>query len=220
MLQALQTHRKLHDGVEIAFGFLNIASTYNELNLLDSALYYVKAAWELRKYDPQNEPAMLALLGTIQMKNGNLDVAQQYFEKAILLGEHNKDFRSLSYFHAYLAQLYRQKKDIDSSIVHAKWGIQYGQKGPFNLYILRKSDLLTELYDSINPKEALHYYRMSASVKEGLYGAGNLQTIHEEARQRDIEAAKAEYQNRLRQLALLGGLGVILIIALIFGWIK
>jgi len=52
-----------------------------------------------------------------------------------------------------------------------------------------------------------------------LYGAGNLQVIQdlvskEEARQRDIEAAKADYQNRLSQYGLLGGLCVIVIIAL------
>jgi len=80
--------------------------------------------------------------------------------------------------------------------------------------------MLSELYDSINPKEALQYYKIASAAKDSLFGAGNIQTIQtliakEEARQKEVETAKAAYQNKLKQYGLLAGLGIFFIVAFI-----
>ncbi len=159
-------------------------------------------------------------MGFIQMKKGNLSIAKKYLLEGIQKCKRNNNFRTASFIHADLAKLYSQNKDIDSAIIHAKLGLQNAEVGPFGIGILRNSTILSELYDSINPREALRYYKIAASAKEGMFGAGNLATIQElvsreEARQRDIETAQTKYQNSLRQYGLLGGLGVIVIIALL-----
>ena len=101
-----------------------------------------------------------------------------------------------------------------------KKGVEYGQRASYKKGILFSSTLLSELYDSIDPKVALHYYKIAAAAKDSLFGAGNIQTIqslinNEEARQKEIELAKAAYQNQLKQYGLLTGLGLFLIIAFI-----
>ncbi|MBL7723947.1 MAG: two-component sensor histidine kinase [Chitinophagaceae bacterium] len=80
--------------------------------------------------------------------------------------------------------------------------------------------MLSELYDSINPKEALRYYKIASAAKDSLFGAGNIQTIQtliakEEARQKEVEITRTAYQNRLKQYGLLAGLGIFLIVAFI-----
>ncbi|NJO24962.1 MAG: hypothetical protein HC867_02965 [Bacteroidia bacterium] len=61
------------------------------------------------------------------------------------------------------------------------------------------------MYDSINPEEALRFYKIASAVKDSLVGAGNIQTIQtliakEEARQKEVETAKAAYQNKFKAI--------------------
>ncbi len=217
--QSLRNNLQTKDSTGIAYGLITISNYYFEVNQLDSALFYAQLVVKLIRFIPENEPEFLNLMGFIQMKKGNLSIAKKYLLEGIQKCKRNNDFRTASFIHADLSKLYSQNKDIDSAIIHAKLGLQNAEVGPFGVGILRNSTILSELYDSINPREALRYYKIAASAKEGMFGAGNLATIQElvsreEARQRDIETAQNKYQNRLRQYGLLGGLGVIVIIAL------
>jgi signal transduction histidine kinase len=108
----------------------------------------------------------------------------------------------------------------DSSIAYAKKGLQYGKINSYKKGILFSSTILAEYYDSIDTKQALYYYKIAVAAKDSLFGAGNIQTIQslvskEEARQKEIEQAKAAYQNQLKLYGLLAGLGVFSIIAFI-----
>ncbi|HET6544331.1 MAG TPA: ATP-binding protein, partial [Chryseolinea sp.] len=109
---------------------------------------------------------------------------------------------------------------IDSAIAYAKDGLHYGQLVYYKKGILFSSNILAEVYDSINPREALRYYKIASTAKDSLFGAGNIKTIQtlvakEEANQKEMEGAKVAYENQVKQYGLLLGLGAFSIIAVV-----
>jgi two-component system NtrC family sensor kinase len=119
-----------------------------------------------------------------------------------------------------MAGMYRKFNIVDSAIICAEQGVLYGQKTSYQKGILLSANLLSQIYDSIDPVKALEYHKIAAAAKDSLFGAGNIQTIQalvskEETRQKELESTKSAYQNRLRLYGLSTGLAVFLIIALI-----
>ncbi|HEX4852119.1 MAG TPA: ATP-binding protein, partial [Puia sp.] len=119
-----------------------------------------------------------------------------------------------------MADLYKKQKQVDSSIHYAKLGLKEAGLIDFKQQTLVAYNLLAELYETTDPKEAVRYYKMAADAKDSLYGTGNIQAIEtianqEEEHKKEIEAANIANQNKLKQYALLAGLGIFLIAALI-----
>ena len=90
--------------------------------------------------------------------------------------------------------MYKLENNADSCIYFAKKGLEYAQKSKNQRVVLTCGDLLAEMVESMNPAEALRYYKIAAAAKEGLFGKGNLQAIQalvvkEEERKNEIELA-------------------------------
>ena len=98
-------------------------------------------------------------------------------KKASRIGLALKDFRTISFIYTNMATMFKQMNQPDSSIYYAKKGVEYGEIISYKKGILLSGNLLSELYDSVNPKLALHYYKLAAAAKDSLFGAGNIQTI-------------------------------------------
>jgi len=76
------------------------------------------------------------------------------------------------------------------------------------------------LYESKDIKESLRYLKIADAYKDSLFGANNLQAIQSlvtqtEEHQKEVAAAKINYQNKLKQYGLLGVLAILSITALI-----
>ncbi len=197
----------------------NIGSGYLYNNQLDSAIYYTQLAYEgsIRlKYD---DPSVLRNLGTIQSKLGNNQLALDYIKQSVRATKKNNDFRHASLAYNQIAEIFLKMNQVDSCIFYAKKGLENGQMGPFNLRILESSTLLSEAYKNKNDfMQAYKYQDLMVKTKEKLYGAGNIQAMQtmiadDEARRKEIENAKLEYNNQLRQYALLAGLAILLLVA-------
>ncbi|MDP9229262.1 MAG: two-component sensor histidine kinase, partial [Bacteroidota bacterium] len=218
--QALKNSELIQNKRGIAIEYLNLGMTYEYMSQLDSSLYYEQKAFDEKDYIEDLFPEVNRVLGNIQTKKGNQQLALSYYHKGIEAGLKLNDFRTISFIYSDAARMFKRLNQPDSSISYAKNGLKFGQMTSYKKGILFSSNILSELYDSIDPKEALHYYKIAAAAKDSLFGAGNIQTIQtlvsqEEARQKEIELAKAAYQNRLKQYGLLAGLGVFSIIAFI-----
>ena len=204
----------------IAIEYMNLAMTYEYMSRLDSALYFIQKSERWKDLIEDLYPEVNRVFGNIYSKKGNRPLALAYYQKGIERGLKLNDFRTISFICADAARMFKQLNQLDSSISFARKGVMYGQMASYKKGILFSSAMLSELYDSINPKEALRYYKIAAAAKDSLFGAGNIQTIQmliskEEARQKEIEQEKTVYQNRLKQYGLLAGLGVFSVIAII-----
>jgi signal transduction histidine kinase len=217
---ALQKQEKVQYKRGIAIEYMNLGMIYEYMNKLDSALYWILKADEEKKLIEDLYPEVSRVFGNIYAKKGDPGLALTYYNKGIEDGLLLNDFRTVSFICADAARMFKHLNQPDSSISFAKRGLKYGQMASYKKGILFSSSILSDLYDSVNPTEALHYYKIAAAAKDSLFGAGNIQTIQtlikkEEARQKEIELEKTAYQNRLKQYALLAGLGVFLMVTLI-----
>jgi len=196
-----------------------MSSCYLELNELDSARELMNKAFPgLARYDNLS-PLYFRTLGKIQTKSGNYQLALDCYRKGIHTAIAKGDLRTGSTIFISAAAIYQKMGMVDSAIYYAKQGFHYGQNLAFKNQILDASALLADLYEEKKDiSQSLYYYKMASEAKDSMYSAGKMYAMqsvimNEQERQHESEAAKTAYQNKVKQLALMAGLLVILIIA-------
>ena len=203
-----------------ALNWLQLGNAYEKLNQIDSAWYYEMKAYSNLNLISDLTADVCRNMATIEIKNGNRSLALRYFKESIDAAEYLKDYWVASLTYAEMANMYKDEGRADSSIHYAKKGLEYAQNASSPKGVLTCSNILAEMFEPTNPVEALRYYKIASKVKEGMFGAGNLQAIQElvaqeDARQQEIATAKAAYQSQLKQYGLLASLGVFLLIAVL-----
>jgi two-component system NtrC family sensor kinase len=217
---ALENDLRINNKRGIATEYMNFAITYQHMNNPDSASYYGEKAYEMSDYIEDLKPEVFKVLGDVQAMKNIKNKAAEWYHKGIQQALSLNDFRTTSFIYSNMAGMYRKFNIADSAIICAEQGVLYGQKTSYQKGILLSANLLSQIYDSIDPVKALEYHKIAAAAKDSLFGAGNIQTIQalvskEETRQKELESTKSAYQNRLRLYGLSTGLAVFLIIALI-----
>ena len=203
-----------------ALNWLNIGSAYLNLNQLDSAWYYNKKAYDNLNLIKDLRSDVCRNLGSILVKKGDRFSALQFFNEGLdAAGKLNDNYVS-STIYSSIARMYHNEKNTDSGIYYAKKGLEAAQKSKNPMTILACGNLLAEIFEPSNAAEALRYFKIAATAKEGLFGNSTLQAIQalvvkEEERKNEIELADLAYRAKLKQYGLLSGLGAILIVAFI-----
>ena len=210
--------------------YVVLAATFNDLNQMDSVLYYQQKAYDKYNQLQQNKniearERFLALLlqvrGEVETHKGNYPLALDYYQQGIEVADKVNEYRDKSFIYVQIAKLYKQTNQLDSCIYYAKKGLMEGQKGPFRKAIIDNSALLADAYQlKKDYKQAFQYQEIILAANVNLYGIGNIHTVQkmiadeEETRQR-VEADNIAYRNRIKQYALLGGLGIMGVIGFI-----
>jgi signal transduction histidine kinase len=217
---ALDTDLRINNQRGIATEYMNLSISYQLMGNIDSTRYYVRKGYEMSEHIADLMTEIYRVLGSVEVMDGNWNKAVDWYGQGIEYGRSINDYRTISYIYSNMAEMYRNLKLRDSAIYCAEQGVYYGQKTSYRKGIYFSATILSQLFDSVHPAKALHYYKIAAAAKDSLFGAGNIRTLQdlvsrEEARQKEIEMTKAAYQNRLKQYGLLSGLGIFLIIAAI-----
>ena len=203
----------------IAFSEMNIAGVFEEMNQLDSASYYINNAFShFNKTAIGVYPSVYLVAGNIAVKNGHYDLAIAQYQESLHRGLINSDHYNISLSYASIARLYQKLNNPDSSIYYAKRGLEEAEIISQKKAILESATLLSELYEQTDVPEAFRYYKIAAIVKDGLFGASNIQAIQtmfarEETRQKEIEETKIAYQNQLKQYSFFAGFAILILIA-------
>jgi two-component system NtrC family sensor kinase len=203
-----------------AYDLWDLGVAYAGMNQSDSAFYFEQQAIaEFSKINRQ-EPLVYMTLGDIEMKAGNRAGASDYYKKSLQISLRNNETRASAYAYNRIATFYKIVNQPDSAIYYANTGLEESQLISQKNSILEAASLLSELYEQKDTKESLRYLKIANAVKDSLFGSQNIQAIQtlasqEDAHQKEIAAAKIAYQNQLKQYALIGGLGILLLVALI-----
>jgi two-component system NtrC family sensor kinase len=219
--RALKVFEMSHDIESIATIQNNIGMVYNDMNQLDSALYYLQQVYSTLNQGNLGGMELNYLgFGDLYVKKTNYPLALNYYKNAIALSIKNNNHREGAIANNSIALVFQKLNQPDSSIHYAKKGLAEAQLVSYKMGILESGLLLSKLYESTDTKEAFRYYKVAVEAKENLYGAGNMQAIQtmiadDETRRKEIENTKIEYQNQLKQYALLAGLGMVVLIALL-----
>jgi len=219
-LQALAIDTTLHDKRGEAIESMDLGMIYHLMHRDDSALFYAQHSLGMIGLIEDLSPDLYRVLGNIQASAGDKNAALHYYQQGIQVAFDVKDFRTISFIYANMAMMLRKLNQPDSSIYCAKKALEYGQMTSYKKGIMLAGNLLSQLYDTVNPPEALRYYKIADAARDSLFGAGNIQTVQllitkDNERKREIATARQNYQNQIRTYALAGGLAFLFIIALV-----
>jgi signal transduction histidine kinase len=198
----------------------DMAIAFEEMNQLDSAMFYDQQAMKDFKKINREEPQLYEIWGNIKMKTGNKAEALNSYQKSLQVSLKNNERRTSSSAYIKLASFYKNINQPDSAIYYAKKGLEESESISQKKTIQEAASLLSSLYESKDMKESLRNLKIADVYKDSLFGANSLQAIQtlvtqSEEHQKEIAAAKINYQNRLKEYGLLAVLVIVLIIALI-----
>ena len=197
-----------------------LASAYEQANDLEAA---EKQMLEFEKDGPAFVEWIVVskrLRAYIAVKRDQLPLAIKYYRESNAVAVGENALREIATTCNAMAVAFRKLGQNDSAIYYAKEGLRLGQQLNYTNRIMAASNLLAELYAEKDPKEAVKYYQITSAARDSLYGVQKVlqlqaATMKEQERQTELEAARVAYQNKVKQWALLGGIGAFLVIALL-----
>ncbi|MGN6602943.1 MAG: ATP-binding protein [Ginsengibacter sp.] len=204
----------------LAYAYFDMGVAFDGMNQFDSAsLYEEKAIETFQKYNHE-EPLVYLTLGDVAAKTAKSGEALNFYQKSLQIALKNNERRASATAYNKIAAFYKNQNQPDSAIDYAGKGLEESKLISQKKTILEAAALLSELYEQKDTKESLHYLKIADAYKDTLFGAGNIEAIQtlvsqEEEHQKEIAVAKINYQNKMKQYALIAGLGILFLIAII-----
>ena len=216
----------LTDSSEAYFSENMIGKSFYQLNEIDSAEKHLHEAYEKAVSKNWSTNLQLLFLGHIHRKKGDYIHAISNYRNSIN-SSLNRDFNLKDAIEGYLglAQTFQSIGQRDSAIWYSKNAFTMANVNSFPAQALDACVLLKDLYAQIGSIDsAFKYQGLTLSLKDSLINeekirAGQNLSFNEFQRQAAIKAAleteKIKYQNRIKIYALLAGLLVFSVLAII-----
>ena len=224
--ESLKTASEINDLTIITIVNLNLGNLYRNRDQQDSALYYYKesiansAKCGYRKY----LSAVYNGLAEISLRRKNFNLVQQYLDSAIKLSEDYRDEKEKASYYMLMTEFFIEKGLLDSAIYYAYKGLGVIKSTGQFTNIATAYTKLSKVYRMQNKYDsAFKYLELAVTVKDSVNSAENMKRFQnigffEQLKLNKLEKEKILAQNRIRTYTLLGGLGMILLVALILYW--
>ena len=211
-------------------GSLNIGRIYWEKGELDSALFYEDEAEEIARKSGREKYLSGILLFKANIYAGKGDTARSlnYLYEGIRSGNLQNNFDGLIRGYRELARYYLSKGNKDSSLYYANKQLDISQKmggvSAFGYHTGVAYENLYLVYQLRNQFDSAYKYlgltqRTNDSInKAKIESLAEFQklSLNEQQRLQDAEKEKIAYQNKVRTYFMLAGIGVLLLLAIIF----
>jgi signal transduction histidine kinase len=201
--------------------YTTLASILVFTSKIDSAFIYATKAYEIEKAGPFISGYTRDILGMVETKKKNYKLALEYFHAVTPVARSVKNIFDIAYTYSFVAELYQETGNIDSSIWYAKQVVNKPELSMFKQPVLNSLTILAHDYQLKNDKDStLKYLQLrnarndSMFAKEKTRAIQNL-TFTEQLRQQEIEANKIQYQNKLKFYGVITLSGVFLLIGII-----
>ncbi|MCC2547837.1 tetratricopeptide repeat protein [Hymenobacter sp. BT175] len=227
--KSIYEDRKIGDDSQLISVLANLGATYEGRGQLDSAAYFLNRAWELtaksRTVDqsPWGDPAPYVLreLGLLEAVHGREESALRYYRRSAAAAIPEHDLRSGCRAYQYMAELYQDHHQTDSSIYYARKALAVGRALPFMIGVVRTSDLLADAFQAQGQHDStLKYMHIMLMAQDSLYNPQRIKKLDaigfaEQQRLRQLQEEQATFEAKVRMGILLAGLGVLVLIALL-----
>jgi len=189
----------------------NIGEVYENLNEYDSAMKYSRIIdINCRKLNIPIEVSYAnAIMGRVEKKRKNYAEALQYLKIAMSFSNKYGNPFLESEQSVDLAGVFHAMNQSDSAIFYAEKALNGGRKFKNLVLTASAAKLLAEIYEQENPLKAIRYLKILNAANDSLYTATRIfqtqnivNTIQQ--RERDLKEAKKDYDNSIRQNALIG----------------
>ena len=211
-------------------GSLNLGRIYIELGKLDSALIHENEAEKIARSSNRYKylSGILYYKGIISKNKGDTSQALLLFYESIRSGREQNNLDGLARAYKELALYYIVAKHKDSSFYYATQSLEtlkkLGVVGVFDLSIGAAYENMYNAYilrgqaDSANKYLKLAYLGNDSVNQTRITSLAAFQklTLSEQQRLQKAEKDKTSYQNKIRTWFLLTGIGVLLLLAMVF----
>jgi len=209
---------------------MNLGRSYMTVNKLDSAMMYEKEAEQMnlrssfKKYLGQ----IYLTLGNIYSEKNNLPQTLENYYKSMQISKEENNLNGLSNSYFFLAKYFLSTGEKDSALHYATLNLQTIQQlGAVRWYRVNLGTVYENVYLAYKMRNqtdsVLKYQELALVVKDSLYKSRikNLSdfqavTLNEQLRLQNVEKDKINYQNKVRTYLFLGGIAVLLLLAIIF----
>ena len=222
--KAVAIAETVNDTYSLILNYNTIANTYLLLNKLDSGLLYGKKAYDLAisSHLGQLSVHTSSILGNIYFEKKDYPIAMEYVKKAIYDGiKYNSKANGVVTAYLIASKIFSLNGAIDSSFFYAKKGFEIAKEVNSPQFILASTEVLVKLYTATNNVDsAFKYLQLSYALKDNVYSSEKVKQIQsldfeEQEKQKEIEASKLKFENRLKMYSLIGGLLTLLAISII-----
>ena len=211
-------------------GSLNLGRIYLETGKLDSALFYENQAEEIARKSGREKylSGILLYKAMIYLQQRDTTRALSHFFEGIRSGAEQNNLDGLVRGYRDLARYYVAKENRDSSLYYAMKQLDISKRlggvSALGYHIGVSYESLYLVYQLRNQVDSAYKYlaltqRTNDSINrskiESLAEFQKL-TLNEQQRLQNAEKEKVVYQNKVRTWFMLAGIGVLLMLAIIF----
>jgi signal transduction histidine kinase len=205
---------------QLGVSYLAAGAIYQEMNISDSALYYLHQVNLPDAYSGYNGFKFL-MIGRTYAKMGNDELALKYYKLSMQTLWKTPNHKDMVAVYNSLAKLYKKRGKIDSCIYYAKKGFDIAQNASFKKGLFETSLFLSEIYEKKNAGLSLSYFKTAMAAKDSMF---NLQKttkflnsqFNEQMRVQEEEANKVSNRNKIRTYTLLAILGGMILFAIYY----
>ena len=196
---------------------------YLHLKKNDSALISIK-----RSYEQVMQSGYKRYLGSVLLNTGrtyaalgNISLANDYYKRALVASAEYGYFRGIVASNLLLADYYSGIGKKDSAFGYIKDGLSTALYLNAPDLLLRSYTALSRYYHSTgNNDSTVKYQALIIGINDSLFNAKQAQQFQnidfdEQQRQQQVETAKKDLRAKWRMYALLAGLSIILLIAVL-----
>ncbi|HEY5463192.1 MAG TPA: ATP-binding protein [Hanamia sp.] len=223
--QARSIAESIHNKGLLTYAYSGLAHYYEITDQLDSALFYEKKAEALIHYNGDKYGAgPLNTLGKIYQKKRDFDKAREAFARAIKADQHANNLSNLGDTYLNMADLYKTEKRPDSVIFYSRKAVDTYKKVEQPDGIAKAYDILYSIYNGQNKSDsAFAYLKLATALNDSLNNVEKMNLLafqnigfDEQRKVQQLEDEKIQTRNRIRTISLLGGIAVLLLLAIIF----
>ena len=187
----------------------------------DSALLWLRHAYSYaEEADFHNYLGSILLnTGRVYQALGKQDSAFVYFKRALFESAEHDYIRGIVASNLLLADMFKHAGNTDSSLLYIKGGLTAAYRLNAPELFLRTYKALADYYQNAgNNDSTVKYQALIIGINDSLFNQKQIQQFQNidfdaQQQQQEIEAAKKDYQNRLRMYLLLGGMTTVLVVA-------
>ena len=201
-----------------------IGEVYEKFGRLDSAFFYIQKARAIDSIYFSKQEGFTALhLANVYAKKNQAGPALKYYREVIFDSKiHNYQSDLMDACNG-LAKIFNQNGQTDSAIFYAKQTLLIGKHTAYPLAILNAVTLLSNIYKSKSDLDStVKYMGLSILIKDSLFNREKVREVqdlsfneqlHQQELQQKIEQNELQYRSRLKVYILLGGLIMLLVVA-------
>ncbi|MBK5271260.1 MAG: hypothetical protein JJE22_09625, partial [Bacteroidia bacterium] len=206
---------------------MNLGNGYLKLNKLDSALIVEQRAISMISNRPNGferyDGFAFELLGRIYQAKGDYELSRDAYQKSIRLAKEQNNLSGLARALNFTGGFYQAIKKPDSCLHYAGEALKIAKIVGVPVEMKNAYKLISDIYsDQKNKDSTLAYLKLYTALndslnkveKENLLAYQNI-GFDEQLRVKKLEEEKIQTQTKVRTNAMLAGLVVFLIIALI-----